>query len=120
MVATGAKAFVKHVQQWVGRDARDVVGLAVDELVGRAHDSTVQLNEQLMAEADTEDRDLARKLVDQIGRDAGLVGGARAGRDDEVRGCQGNRLGDGDGIVATHDNLIGTCLGKAVGEVVRK
>ena len=120
VVAASGKALGYAIQDRVIGNTRDVVGLAVHELRRRTHDATVQLHEQLVAQAHAENRDAALERGNQVGRNTGLVGRAGAGRDHQVRGRQRLGLSDGDRVVAPHDHLIGTGLRKPVRQVVRK
>ena len=59
----------------------------------RAHDAAAErLPDRLVPEAYAEDRDLPGEALDQRHRDAGLVGRARPGRDDDLRGAESPRL----------------------------
>ena len=85
MIARGLKRrwqFVKNALTLMF----DHGGFAVHEL-GRAHDgAAVGLGDALVAQTHPEDRDLAAVLAHELKRDAGFVGRARPGRDDDMRG----------------------------------
>jgi len=83
--------------------AREDIHLAfftVDEFGGMDDDAAEGFNDRLVAEADTEDRDFAGEVGNDVDGDAGGFGVARAGRDDDVGRCQGFDFGKCDGIVS--------------------
>src|SRR5262245_41289482 len=80
-------------------------GLAMHEPTG-SHDSTAEYGHQrLMAEAYTENRNMSRKGLDHMHRNAGVVRSARPGRDREMCGFEVLRFPDADGIVAIHAHV---------------
>src|SRR5450432_127320 len=73
--------------------------LAVHRLP-RAHDlRAVRGTDRLVAEADAEDRNAGTELTNDIDRNAGFGGQARAGRDDDVRGRERADLVERDRVV---------------------
>ncbi len=96
--------------------------LAVHRL-GRPHDlATEHLADRLMAEADAEQRHLRLgRRRDEIHADAGLVRRARARRQHDAVGLQGERVGDRDLVVAMDDAArpkIAQKVDEVVGETV--
>src|SRR4051812_32938240 len=76
--------------------------LAVHDLRG-AHDLTpVDLTDALVAEADAEDRDPSGQLLDDLVADAGVLGTARPGRNEDCVRPSVDNLLNGDGVVPMH------------------
>jgi hypothetical protein len=72
----------------------------------RAHDlPAVGLPYRLMAEADAEDWDCSVRPTDQVEADAGLIGGAWAGREDDRLGRAVERVVNRDLVVSDNDRL---------------
>ena len=72
----------------------------------RAHDPSAEhLADALMAEAHAEDRSRRAELLDDCVGDAGFVGVARSGRDQDAVGVARRQLVDGDLVVTEHDRL---------------
>src|SRR5581483_5423645 len=92
-------------------------GLAVHDLA-RAHDTRAErLTDALVAEADAEYRDLAAELPHECERDARLIRGAGAGRDDDARGRSLADFLDRECVVA-HDLDVFAELAQVLDEVV--
>ena len=69
----------------------------------RAHDPPAEgLADRLVAEADAEDGKLARRRLDQIEADAGAIGIAGAGRQDDALRLHGHHIGGRKLIVAAN------------------
>ena len=96
----------------------DLVGLAVHRGAGAAHHAAVDLADRLVAEADAEHRQArGAEVGDRVHADAGLVGRAGAGRDDEVRRPRGGDLVERHVVVAL-DRDLGAELAQVLHEVV--
>ena len=64
----------------------------------------------LVTQADAENRDPLANTTDHLRRYAGLIGGARARRDDDVGGRQREYLVHPDGIVSADQRLVAQFL----------
>ena len=83
----------------------DVRELAVHRHRRAHHLAAEDLADGLMAEADAEQRHLARRLADQVEADAGLIGRAGAGREhDRLRLGRDHRVGR-NLVVAMNDDI---------------
>src|SRR5262245_54953194 len=93
--------------------------LAVHRLRRADNVATVGLADGLMAEADAQDRHFGPRLCDQLEANAGLVGGAGAGRQDDPLRGQLQDLDDRNFIVAEH---LAACaeLAQVVHEIIGK
>src|SRR6185437_9991172 len=94
----------------------DLAHLAVHRHGGADHLAAEGLADRLMTEADAEQRDRAG-AAHEIEADAGMVGIARARRDDDALRLQRQRRLDGEGVVPLHQHL-GAELAQIVPEVV--
>src|ERR1700722_6767937 len=79
--------------------------LAVDGHRRAHHLSAERLADSLMSEADAEHRNGRRCLLDELEADAGIVGGARTGREHDGVGVGGDDLGARHLVVAVHDDV---------------
>ena len=96
---------------------RDLARLAVDRLAAD-DEAAERLRERLVAEADAERRDPGlREAAHRLQRDAGLVGRARPGRDDDAIGRALEQLVDRRDVVA-HDVQLRAQLAEELDEVV--
>src|SRR6185312_6804358 len=99
----------------------DLRRLAVHHARRPHHLAAKGLPDRLVPEADAQDGDLAGVGPDHVQADSGLVGGAGAGRDHQVRGRQGADVAGRDLVVADHPNLrtnLAEVLDQVVGERV--
>ncbi|MNZ47220.1 hypothetical protein D3C78_649270 [compost metagenome] len=104
---------VKYAQVFVENRA----GLAMHDLAG-PHDITAKgLANGLVAQADTENRQLAGKVQDSFDGNTGLGRGARTRGNHDALGVQGFDLGDGQFVVANDFNLC-TQLAEVLHDVV--
>ena len=78
-------------------------GLAVHDLGCPDHVAPVHLTHALHAEADAEDREVTLELLEHAERHAGIVGRARAGRDQDSVGSEGPDAVEVDLVVAADD-----------------
>ena len=62
--------------------------------------STERFTDSLMAEAHAEDRNAAAEFLDDFLADTGVLGVARTGRKDDMRGIQALDFADGERVVA--------------------
>ena len=89
---------------------------------GRAHDAAaIDLADGLMAQAHAQDRHVAGGLFDHLQADAGLVGGAGAGRQHDAFRLHRQRLGGRDLVIADHVHLraqLAQIMEEVVGEAV--
>ena len=89
---------VKHPQAHM----LDNRGLAVHQLLGANNSTPKGRANALVTQADPENRDLARKVLDGRHRNPRFIGRTRTWRDHEPIGCQGLDFLQGDLIVAHH------------------
>ena len=83
----------------------DPVGLAVHQPAGADDLRAESLGDRLVAQTNAQQRQPAGESLGRRHRNAGLVGRARAGRDDDVRGPSGLDRIDGDPVVAVDFQL---------------
>jgi hypothetical protein len=94
-------------------------GLAVGRLRG-AHDLAAEgLGDGLVPEADAEHRHPAAEVANDVHRNAGLVGGTGAGRDDDVIGGEGLDVAHRERVIA-EDAQVGAERAEGLGEVIGK
>jgi hypothetical protein len=98
---------------------RDARGLAVHGASRAHHATTVGFTDRLMSEADAECGNALAPRANHVDRDAGLRGGARAGRQHDRIRREGADLLDRDRVVATDDDLR-TELAEVLDEIVRE
>ncbi|MNQ80552.1 hypothetical protein D3C85_955370 [compost metagenome] len=110
MVEAGEHAFV-----FVGHRA----GLAVHHLAGAHHIAAERLADRLMAQAYTENRQLAGEVLDCLNGNTGLGGCARAWRYHDTLGVEGFDFSYGQFVVADHFD-VRTQLTKVLNDVVGK
>jgi hypothetical protein len=99
------------VSGWAGVENADILvadvgSLAVHQSCGMNDFSAKGLPDALVAQADTEDRQLAGKAPDQRHRNAGLVGRARPRGNDDSRGMQSLDLFQRDFVIAENADLL--------------
>ena len=95
MVACGVEA-LGNACEHAAAVVADGGNLAVLDFAGAAHLAAVDVVDALVAEANAEDRHLARERADDIARNASVAGVAGSGRDDDVIGFEREGLFHGD------------------------
>jgi len=112
-VALDGERVVTRAGEWIrqaGKDAAIAVcylrDLAVHQALG-VHDAPAKsFADRLMAEADAEQRNLARERADRRRRNPGLRRRSRPGRDDEIVGRKLGDLGKRNRVVAKHLHVL--------------
>src|SRR6516164_5843705 len=96
-------------------------GLAVHEVRGANHLASERRSDCLVPEAHTEDGNTAGEVFNEVDADAGLLGSARAGRDNDSFGTEPLDFFEGRLIVTANHNLVAQfsdVLHQVVGERV--
>ena len=114
-VVAGRGQRARQAGEHAGPVVDDRTRLAVQQFGSAGDRRAVRDTHRLESEADTEDRDDARELLDQLDADAGSLGGAGAWREQDavVAAC----LVEIDHVVASHVHL-GTELPEVLHQVV--
>ena len=91
------------------------------DFAGAGHFAAVDIEDALVAEADAEHRDLARERADDVARDASIVRGAGAGRDNDAVGVERGAFFERDLVISMDDDILAQfaeVLVEVVGEAV--
>src|ERR1700694_1145181 len=98
-VVSGRHKMIFYVEKNPATIVRYPRSLAVHHLLRAHHLAAECLPDRLVSEADAQDGNATRKALDQGQADAGLVGRARPGGDDDVRRLQLADLVESQGVV---------------------
>ena len=98
---------------------KDGRGFAVHEARGADDFAAVDLADALVAEADSENGNFPSEFPDRVATDAGFGRGAGTGGDDDFFWCEFCNVGQGDLVVALHEQ-VGAEFAEILDEVVGK